>query len=77
MLLSRQSTYRKCRSTETAIAAVRNDIARVTDAGDVQVLVLLDWHCTDGTYLIVCNGVVLLPEHHPQSFYHALSLKEQ
>lgn len=40
---SRQSTYGRCHSTETAVTAVHNDIVCAIDAGNVFVLMLLDF----------------------------------
>ena len=37
-----QSAYRKCRSTETALVRVLNDLLRTSDAGHVSILSMLD-----------------------------------
>ena len=42
LLPARQSAYRRCHSTETAVAIVHNNIVRATDSGQVSALVLLD-----------------------------------
>ena len=48
--------YRRFHSTETAVAIVHNDIVRVTDAGQITALVLLDLSVEFDT---VDQGVVL------------------
>jgi len=42
LLPANQSAYRRCHSTETAVAAVHNDLVRAADAGHVSALVMLD-----------------------------------
>ena len=49
LLPSRQSAYRAHHSTEAAIIAVHDEIARAIDAGDVCALVLLDLSATFDT----------------------------
>ena len=56
LLPARQSAYRRFHSTETAVAIVHNDIVRVTDAGQITVLVLLDLSAAFDT---VDHGVLL------------------
>ena len=42
LLPANQSAYRRCHSTETAVAAVHNDLVRAADTGHVSALVMLD-----------------------------------
>ena len=56
LLPVRQSAYRHFHSTETAITIVHNDIVCAIDAGNVSVLVLLDFSAACDT---VDHGVLL------------------